>query len=163
MANTLRYNSDYHPDWAWSLYINGATDEDVANAFHVTRRTVQRWADTYPEFGKARQESKDVADAKVERSLFKRATGFDYSTTETIIEYDAQGQPRPAKIQKYEHYAPPETGACCFWLKNRKPDKWKDRGIQAPDIDIFKDMDKLIVKIQDAAENAGNITDTETS
>lgn len=163
MANILRYNPDYHPDWAWSLYINGATDEDVANAFHVRRRTIQRWAESYPEFAKARQESKDVADAKVEKSLFKRATGFEYSTTESIVEFDANGQQKPLKIQTFKHYAPPETGAICFWLKNRKPDKWKDRAIQAPDIDIFKDMDKLLVKIQDAAENAGNSTVEETS
>ena len=163
MANTLRYNPDYHPDWAWSLYINGATDEEVANALHVTRRTILRWAESYPEFAKARQESKDVADAKVEKSLYKRATGFKYETVETVLEYDNQGQPKPAKIQRFEHYAPPETGACCFWLKNRKPDKWKDRAIQSPDIDMFKDMDKILVKIQDAAEDDGNNTVNETS
>lgn len=163
MANTLRYNPDYHPDWAWSLYINGATDEEVANAFHVKRRTILRWAESYPEFAKARAESKDVADAKVEKSLYKRATGFEYSTTESIVEFDANGQQKPLKIQTFKHYAPPETGAICFWLKNRKPDKWKDRAIQAPDIDIFKDMDKVIVKIQDAAENVGNNNIGETS
>lgn len=163
MSKPSRYNSDYHPDWAWSLYINGATDDEVADAFHVNRRTILRWANDYPEFSKARQESKDVADAKVERSLFKRATGFEYSTTESIVEFDANGQQRPLKIQTFKHYAPPETGAICFWLKNRKPDKWKDRAIQAPDIDIFKDMDKLIVKIQEAAEDADNNTIEETS
>lgn len=163
MANTLRYNPEYHPDWAWSLYARGATDEEVADAFKVKRRTILRWADTYPEFREARLESKDIADAKVEKSLYKRATGFKYETVETVLEYDNQGQPRPAKVQRYEHYAPPETGAICFWLKNRKPDKWKDRNIQAPEIDVFKDMDKLVVKIQEAAEDAGNNTVEKTS
>ena len=163
MANKLRYNPEVHPDWAWSLYIRGATDQEVADAFHVKRLTIIRWADSYPEFAKAREESKDVADAKVEKSLYKRATGFNYYTVESIQEYDQTGQARPLKVQRFEHYAPPETGAICFWLKNRKPDKWKDRAIQSPEIDVFKDMDKIVVKIQEAAENVGNNTDSETS
>ena len=28
------------------------------------------------------------------------------------------------RVDYIEHY-PPEVGAICFWLKNRRPDKWR--------------------------------------
>lgn len=41
MPTPLKYNPAYHDDWAWSLAIKGATDQDIADAFHVSRRTIR--------------------------------------------------------------------------------------------------------------------------
>lgn len=78
MPTPLKYNPAYHDDWAWSLAIKGATDQDIADAFHVSRRTIIRWRQTYPSFNEACQHGKEVADAKVKRSLYERAVGFEY-------------------------------------------------------------------------------------
>ena len=78
MPTPLKYNPAYHDDWAWSLAIKGATDQDIADAFHVSRRTIIRWRQTYPSFNTACQSGKEVADAKVKKSLFERAVGFEY-------------------------------------------------------------------------------------
>ena len=84
MPTPLKYNPAYHDDWAWSLAIKGATDQDIADAFHVSRRTIIRWRQTYPSFNTACQSGKEVADAKVKKSLFERAVGFEYQEKEGL-------------------------------------------------------------------------------
>ena len=88
MPTPLKYNPAYHDDWAWSLAIKGATDQDIADAFHVSRRTIIRWRQTYPSFNEACQHGKEVADAKVKRSLYERAVGFEYQEKESVIDVD---------------------------------------------------------------------------
>ena len=39
MANVV-YNQKFHDDWAWSLAIRGATDAEIAEAMHVSRKTI---------------------------------------------------------------------------------------------------------------------------
>ena len=75
MPAPKKYNPQYHDAWAWSLAIKGATDEDIAEAFGVSRQTIIRWSKTKNEngetiltsFGQALQEGKEAADAHVER------------------------------------------------------------------------------------------------
>ena len=90
MPTPLKYNPAYHDDWAWSLAIKGATDQDIADAFRVSRRTIIRWRQTYPSFNTACQSGKEVADAKVKKSLFERAVGFEYQEKESVIDVDAR-------------------------------------------------------------------------
>lgn len=129
MGAQPKFNPKYHLDWAWSLYSRGAIDAEVAEAFGVSVRTIHRWKNDYPEFAEVAQTSKEIADAKVEKSLFKLATGFKYSTTDKEILFDKDGNQKPAKIKVTEHEVPPDTGAVCFWLKNRRPDEWRDKQI----------------------------------
>ena len=42
------YNPDVHNRWAWSLAIRGAIDEEIADAFGITVRTLHRWKKKYP-------------------------------------------------------------------------------------------------------------------
>lgn len=42
MANVV-YNQKFHDDWAWSLAIRGATDAEIAEAMHVSRKTICSW------------------------------------------------------------------------------------------------------------------------
>ena len=39
MAQASAYNEKYHDDWAWSLSVKGATDEEMADAFGISVRT----------------------------------------------------------------------------------------------------------------------------
>lgn len=140
-----KYNQKYHPDWAWSLYSRGAIDAEVAEAFGVSVRTIHRWKKDYPEFAEAATQSKDIADAQVEKSLFKLATGFRYTTTDTKITMDSNGNQKPAEIRKTEHEVPPDTGAICFWLKNRRPDEWRDKQImEFYEVEDLEDIDSEI-------------------
>jgi len=98
----------------------GATDLDVAQAFGVSVRTVHRWKLDYPEFEEALRLGKDEADQLVEKSLFKRATGYTFDS-EKIVSTGGVVQ----RVETMEH-VPPDTTAAIFWLKNRQPDTWRD-------------------------------------
>ena len=43
MPTPSKYNSEYHDDWAWSLAIKGATNDEIAEAFGISVRTFIRW------------------------------------------------------------------------------------------------------------------------
>ena len=57
---------------------------------------------------------------RVERSLYTRANGFRY-TAQKVVVVD-----RTPKVVEYEEYVIPDVTACIFFLKNRRPDRWRD-------------------------------------
>ena len=67
MPAQLLYNPDYHDDWAWSLALKGATDQELAEAFGVSKRTILRWKNEHPSFAEAYQRGKDVLMPKSRR------------------------------------------------------------------------------------------------
>lgn len=127
MAAKPKYNKDYHDDWAWSLAAMGATNEEIASAIGVSKRTIIRWSKEHESFGEALASGKGVSDAKVVRSLYKRAVGYEYTEEKKIVEYDKEGNIKPVKVEKITKHVPPDVGAQCFWLKNRQRNSWQDR------------------------------------
>ena len=125
MPTPLKYSPAYHDDWAWSLAIKGATDQDIADAFRVSRRTIIRWRQTYPSFNTACQSGKEVADAKVKKSLFERAVGFEYQEKESVIDVDPRtGEQKPVRVRTLTKKAVPDTMAQMYWLNNRCRDEF---------------------------------------
>lgn len=109
------------PDKAAKLWARGATDEEVAGKLGVSRETLYQWLRRYPEFADAQKTAKAVADQLVERALFQRATGFSHPDTH-FSAYEGHVTATPF----IKHY-PPDPVSCIFWLKNRRPDLWRDR------------------------------------
>lgn len=102
------------------LVYRGWTEDEIADFLGVTRDTIQVWKRKHPEFAYALKDWKIEADARVERSLFERATGYTHYE-EKVFQY--MGEPLVVPTQK--HY-PPNVTAAIFWLKNRKPREWRD-------------------------------------
>lgn len=114
-----KYKSEF-VDQARKLCLLGATTAELANFFEVTVSTVSKWLVEIPEFSESVKESKAVADAKVVRSLYQRATG--YSCTEDKI---AVEKGKTFIVETVKNY-PPETTACIYWLNNRQSDEWRN-------------------------------------
>ena len=125
MAAPLKYNQAYHDDWAWSLAIKGATDEEIAVAFGISVRTLHRWKKDHESFMEALSAGKDQADAKVEKKLYERAVGYRYTEKESVIEVDADGNRKPLKIRTIEKECPPDVLAQMYWLNNRRSSQYK--------------------------------------
>lgn len=99
----------------------GAKDKELAAFFEVAESTLSKWKVDYPAFSEALKKGKEIADAEVGERLFQRATGYSHPDVH-ISNY--QGEVTQTPITK--HYAA-DTVACIFWLKNRRPDLWRDR------------------------------------
>lgn len=98
----------------------GATDKDLADFFEVSLPTIWRWQSAHAEFCSALKVGKASADDRVERSLYHRANGYSFHALKIF-----QDKGTPVKVPYVEHL-PPDTTACIFWLKNRRPDLWRD-------------------------------------
>lgn len=140
MAAQPKYNALYHDDWAWSLAAMGATNVEIADAMGVSKRTILRWAKEHESFGKALEEGKGVSDAKVIRSLYQMATGYEYTEEKRIVEYGTDGSLKPVRVEKTIKHVQPSVAAQCFWLKNRQRDRWQDRPELAPDHTVEDDV-----------------------
>lgn len=97
----------------------GATIDQIARFLGVDQLTIHRWMDSKPEFCKAIKETKELADYKVEKSLYTRAMGF----VKKSKRIDGKGD----VIELKEEQVPPDTAAAFIWLKNRKPKEWRDK------------------------------------
>lgn len=106
---------------ARKLCLLGATDQEVADFFDVSTRTIYRWKALHDAFCQALKAGKAEADDRVERSLFSRATGYEHDEVDIRV---VDHQIVQTKLRKYY---PPDTTAAIFWLKNRKPEDWRDK------------------------------------
>lgn len=118
--------SDYKPEFAEQvkkIAELGATDQEVADFFDIDVRTVYRWKHDYPEFCQALKIGKEVADERVERSLYQKAIGYEQEEVKIFMPGGADKPvyaPFRAKIA-------PDTTAAIFWLKNRRSQEWRDK------------------------------------
>lgn len=111
---------------------DGYRDEDVAKKLGVTRQTIAAWKGKYEDFAEALRKGKDVVDAEIENKLLDNARGYTYweETQELVDERDAVTG-RMVKVMKtikrVKKHVKGDTTAQIFWLKNRKPDQWRDK------------------------------------
>lgn len=106
---------------AYKLCLLGATNKDLADFFDVANSTIDKWIAQHDKFSGAIKKGRQIADAEVADRLFKRATGYTHKAVK-IMQYEGT----PLVVPYVEHYAP-DTAAAIFWLKNRQPDKWRDK------------------------------------
>jgi hypothetical protein len=106
---------------AYKFCLLGATNEDLADVFEVSRNTIGNWLARYPEFKKAMQDGRDVADADVAQALLHKATGFTHKDVKVLLK---DGE---ALQVEYNRYFPPDTQAAIFWLRNRRRKQWRER------------------------------------
>lgn len=119
---------------AWAR--DGLTDEQIAHNMGIATGTLYEWKKKYSEINEALKTGKEVVDIKVENALYNKALGYKVDLKKTFktrhVIYDSS---TGKKIEEHERletgfdevYVPPDTTAQIFWLKNRKPDIWRDR------------------------------------
>ena len=108
------------------LCLLGATDKEIADFFEVTVVTINRWKLAHPEFCLSIKNAKEIADERVERSLYQKATGYDY-VEQQAIKLKVEKDQEKVEVVDVQKHAPAETVAAIFWLKNRRKAEWRDR------------------------------------
>lgn len=122
-------NGKYH-DWlepegllkieGWAR--DGLIDEQIAKNMGISPATFYEWKNKFPEFSEALKKGKEVVDREVENALLKRALGYEY-TEQKIVMSEKDG----VRTEKTVKQVVPDVTAQIFWLKNRRPDLWRDK------------------------------------
>ncbi|WP_426428650.1 helix-turn-helix domain-containing protein [Staphylococcus equorum] len=97
---------------------DGLTNEQIAHNMGIHRATLNKWQKKSNNIDDALKRGKEVVDREVENSLHKNAVGFHY------IEQQVTDTGEIVNLKKYSK---PNTTAQIFWLKNRKPEQWRDK------------------------------------
>ena len=133
---------------AWAR--DGLTDEQIAHNMGIARDTLYAWKTKYPDISDALKKGKEVVDIEVENALLKRAKGFAYLEQKTEI--DLMGRKTITKTVKQ---VAPDVGAAVFWLKNRKPDTWREKpmGADASEDQINRNIQSIADLLNHPVEN----------
>ena len=95
----------------------GLTDNEIAKNIGISRKTLSVWKGKNILIRNTLKNNKEIADLIVENALFKSATGYDYD--EDII--------LNGKVVTITRHVPASNTAQIFWLKNRLPDRWREK------------------------------------
>lgn len=129
---------------------DGLSDGQVAHNMGISRATLHQWLKDHSAIFDAYKKGEAVSSYEVENALYKSATGYDVTETEQEETTFPDGTVVTKKRARKRHI-PPSVGAICFILKNRLPDKWRDRqvieqqsdGLLAQLIDGLKEPDEV--------------------
>lgn len=105
---------------------NGLTDEEIAKKIGIRASTLYEWKKRYSEISEALSKNKLTYDAEVEEAIQKTATGYWTTVTEIEFSKDQEGHRRKT-VRKIKKWVPGNVTSQIFWLKNRQPDKWRDK------------------------------------
>lgn len=84
---------------------DGLTNEQIAHNIGIGERTLYEWINKFPQVSQALKKGKEVIDYIIENDLFKKA------------------------------HEEKNLLAMIFWLKNRRPDKWRDKPVEKIDLE----------------------------
>lgn len=103
----------------------GCTKKEIATNLGVSKTTFESYEKKYSWLSGLIKKAQFEAIEEVENSLFKAATGYYYTEHQAIkVKVDQyQEEIRIVEVQKFK---PPDTGAMCFYLKNRAKDRWAE-------------------------------------
>ncbi len=123
--DTPNYDVKVHPRQAEMLCERGATDREIAEFFGIQPSTFYYWRNSHPEFAAAMQVGKEIADDRVERSLYNRAVGYSYDSVKVMaVATGGGGGSRIEEVAVVEH-VPPDVKAAIRWLEARRPKVWR--------------------------------------
>ena len=132
---------------------DGFTDEQIAHNIGIVPSTLYEWKKRYPEISEALKKGKEVVDREVENALLKRALGHKETIKKVKVLNDGTIIPYQEEV-----VYPGDTTAQIFWLKNRKPEQWRDKretevtGKDGGPIEINAARQKLIEKLSKGEE-----------
>ena len=127
MARKTKYDPNTFPLLAEGFAREGLRDIDIAKKMGISKTSLYKYEIEYSEFSDAIKRGKSPVDVEVENSLLKRAKGYSYEEVTKIMSLDKKGNPQLKETKVVKKEVMPDVGAQAFWLKNRKPDKWRDK------------------------------------
>ena len=107
---------------------DGGGESGLCRKLGVTRAELRRCRRLHPELEELWQANRCEVAERVEAALLRRATGYEEENGKAV---------------------PPDVRAAVFWLKNRRPARWKDGAAagterrSAPAVDLSAEEEQL--------------------
>lgn len=151
-----KYNKETFPLLAEKYAREGLSDEQIAKNLGIATGTLYDYKNKFPEFSEALKRGKQPVDFEVENALLKRALGYDVDETVKIMNI-VNGAPVVKEVRVTTKHIQPDVGAIAFWLKNRVPERWKERQTVSFDNGFFDDVGaEKLKEIADDFKKAAN-------
>ena len=83
----------------------GGGESGLCRKLGVSRAELRRCRRDHPDFAELWRANRCEVAERVEAALLRRATGYEEENGKSV---------------------PPDVRAAVFWLKNRRPDRWRD-------------------------------------
>ncbi len=127
---------------AWAR--DGLTDEQIAHNMGIAQSTLYEWKKNYSEISEVLKKGKEIVDIEVENALLKKALGYSYKeiTRERLLNPNT-GESGMVITKEVTKEVQPDTTAGIFWLKNRRPDLWRDKQLIEAEVSTKKLEDLL--------------------
>lgn len=101
----------------------GLIGKQIANNIGINHTTLYDWMQKFPELAEAIRNGRKVMDEQVECSLLKRAMGYQYEEETWGENHDGE----MVIVKRVVKSLTPDVTAQIFWLKNRQPERWRER------------------------------------
>lgn len=108
---------------------DGLTDEQIMHNMGIkSKSTFYGYLKKYPNISNSIKKGKEIVDYEVENALYKRALGYSYDeVTREKVKNPVTEKWEMVETKRVTKEVQPDVGAIMAWLKNRKPDKWRDK------------------------------------
>lgn len=136
---------------------DGLSLAQIAHNVGVADSTFRRWKEENEALSAAIKRGNAPVDLEVENAMLKSALGHKETVRKAIkVKTEKQKVGEGKIVEEHieyvdeEVYIPPQVVAQIFWLKNRRPDKWKDKIEQT-----------VVTEVEDLTPLAEMLNDTE--
>lgn len=107
---------------------DGLTDKQIAENMGINVKTLWDYKHKYDPISNALKKSKEIVDREVENALKKSAEGYDVYEEVWERQFNTKtGDFEMVLTKKTKKHIPPSNTAQIFWLKNRRPQYWRDK------------------------------------
>ncbi len=125
---------------------SGSSVSEIAEKIGISQKKLESLKKSDKALALALKYGREQTDAMVEEALLKKALGFYVSEEKRVVK--ANGQEEITTVSKE---VPPDVAAASAWLKNRCPDKWRDKP-QDNDSEVFRRLDKIMGELNAEAD-----------
>ena len=144
---------------------DGLSLAQIAHNVGVADSTFRRWKEENEALSAAIKRGNAPVDLEVENAMLKSALGHKETVRKAIkVKTEKQKVGEGKIVEEHieyvdeEVYIPPQVVAQIFWLKNRRPDKWKDK-VEQTVITEVEDLTPL-VEMLNGTENEEDTVET---
>lgn len=131
---------------------DGLSDEQIAHNMGIAYSTLQEWKKKHQDISVALKKTKEVVDKEVENSLYKSAMGYDYEEVTEERRFNKKtGDYELVITKRQKKHMPPNPTSIIFWLKNRRPEIWRDRQ-EITDTKALDKLDSILGELRDEAD-----------